>query len=492
MEDRKIYEDIALRTEGDIYLGVVGPVRTGKSTFIKRFMESLVIPNIENVYVRERAKDELPQSGSGRTVMTAEPKFVPEDAALVTLEGGASFSVRLVDCVGYMVPGAMGQTEDGVERMVTTPWFDHEIPMSQAAEFGTRKVIAEHSTIGIVVTTDGTVTDLSREAYIEAEERTIRELKEIGKPFVILLNAAEPNSQETKALAKELSEKHGVSCMPVNCLTLDGEDVAEILKCVLYEFPITELGIFMPGWIDALPFEHPIKKELFDLVRESFADTVRIRDAERGIRAVAAAEQVSYAGIREISLGTGRVLAAVELPQSMFYETLSERSGFDLKDDGDLMALLSDLAGVKEKYERIAEALDDVYEKGYGIVLPARDELHLEEPEIVRHGGRYGVRLKASAPSIHMIMANIQTEVSPVVDGARQSEELINYLLQEFEGDSSKIWESNIFGKSLYDIANESLSAKIKRMPEDAQGKLQETLQRIINEGSGGLICIIL
>lgn len=492
MEDRKIYEDIARRTDGDIYLGVVGPVRTGKSTFIKRFMETLVIPNIENVYVRERAKDELPQSGSGRTVMTAEPKFVPEEAVTVDLGDGASFSVRLVDCVGYMVPGAMGQTEDGAQRMVTTPWFDHEIPMSQAAEYGTRKVIAEHSTIGILVTTDGSVTDLPREAYIEAEERTIRELQEIGKPFVILLNSAEPDSPEAQQLAASLAEKHGVTCLPVNCLTLDGTGVTNILKSVLYEFPICELGLFLPGWVDALPLEHPLKEMLYQLIRDSFAETRRIRDVQAGIQTVQAAENISYAGVREISLGTGCVTAAVELPQAMFYETLSERSGFTLKNDGDLMALLSDLAGVKEKYERIADALDDVYAKGYGIVLPTREELHLEEPEIVRHGGRYGVRLKASAPSIHMIMANIETEVSPGVDGARQSEELVHYLLQEFEGDSSKIWDSNIFGKSLYDIANESLSAKIKRMPEDAQGKLQETLQRIINEGSGGLICIIL
>lgn len=492
MEDRKIYEDIALRTDGDIYLGVVGPVRTGKSTFIKRFMETLVLPNIENVYLRERAKDELPQSGSGRTIMTAEPKFVPEEAVTVSLEGGAAFSVRLVDCVGYMVPGAMGQTEEGRERMVTTPWFDHEISMSQAAEYGTRKVIAEHSTIGVVVTTDGTVTDLPRDAYVESEERTVRELQEIGKPFVLLLNTAEPHGSAAKELAESLTGKYGVSCLAVNCLTLDGEDVANILRTVLDEFPVSCLGVYLPGWVDALPFEHPIKSKLLEQIRDSFSACVHIKDVAKAVESVAEAENVCRAGVREISLGTGEAKISIELPQSLFYNTLSQRSGFDIRDDGDLMALLSDLAGTKEKYERIAEALDDVYKKGYGIVLPGKDELKLEEPEIVRHGGRYGVRLKASAPSIHMVMANIQTEVSPVVDGTRQSEDLINYVLQEFEGDASKIWESNMFGKSLYDIANESLSAKIKRMPEDAQAKFQETLQRIINEGSGGLICIIL
>ncbi len=492
MEDRRIYEDIALRTNGDIYLGIVGPVRTGKSTFIKRFMETLVIPNIENVYLRERAKDELPQSGSGRTIMTAEPKFVPEDAVEVRLAGGAKFSVRLIDCVGYMTEGALGQYENGVERMVTTPWFDYEIPMAEAAELGTRKVIAEHSTIGIVVTTDGTITEIGREGYVRPEERVIAELKEIGKPFVILLNSANPQSEAAKALGKELAEKYGVSCITANCLELDEGDIENIIKTVLYEFPVSELGLFMPPWVDALSLEHPIKKGIFDAIRECTVDMMRISDVERAVGALAGYESVSGAWVKEMDLGTGIVSAELTLPRGLFFATLSEQSGFSVSDDGDLLPLLMELSVVKSEYDRLKEALDSVRTRGYGIVMPARDELHLEEPEIVRHGGRYGVRLKASAPAIHMMMANIETEVSPVVGGERQSETIIDFLLQEFEGDTRKIWESNIFGKSLYDIANEGLIAKIKKMPEDAQNKLRETLERIINEGGGGLICILL
>ena len=492
MAENRIYEDIAQRTGGGIYIGVVGPVRTGKSTFIKRFMETLVIPNIENVYMKERARDELPQSGSGRTIMTAEPKFVPEDAVEITLEGGAALSVRLVDCVGYMVRGAVGQFEDENERMVTTPWFDHEITLTEAAEFGTQKVIAEHSTIGLVVTTDGSICDIPREDYIEAEERVISELQSIGKPFVIVLNTARPNSAEAKALAAELQAKHGVSCVVANCLELNETDINALLRTVLYEFPISELRIFLPAWVDALPMEHTIKTELFAAISESVDGMRCVRDVNRVIEALSGGDDVDDARIRELSLGTGSVTAVIELPRELYYHTISEQSGFNINDDGDLMALLTEMSGIKEEYDRISEALHDVRSRGYGIVLPGKDELHLEEPEIVKQGGRYGVRLKASAPSIHMIMANIETEVSPALGGERSSEEIINFLLQGFEGDVGRIWESNIFGKSLYDIAGEGLSSKIKRMPEEAQAKLQETLQRIINEGSGGLICIIL
>jgi stage IV sporulation protein A len=492
VEERTIYEDIALRTNGDIYIGVVGPVRTGKSTFIKRFMETLVIPKIDNVYTRERAKDELPQSGSGRTVMTAEPKFVPEEAITVSLDGGVELSVRLIDCVGYMVEGAIGHSEDGKPRMVTTPWYDHEIPMTEAAEVGTRKVIDEHSTIGIVMTTDGSITEIPRQAYIEAEERVVNELKEIGKPFIILLNSTNPKGEDTQALRAQLAEKYDVSCEAVNCLQLEENDIARIIKSVLYEFPIGELGIYLPAWMDALPLDHPVKTSLFTAIRESCSEMNRIRDVEPAVAAIGDSENVSYAGIGEINPGTGVITAIVELPRELFYRTLSERSGFQVADDGDLLSLLTDMSDIKSEYDRIKDALRDVREKGYGIVYPSREELHLEEPEIVRHGGRYGVRLKASAPSIHMILANIETEVSPAVGGERQSEDIISFLLQEFEGDTSKIWESNIFGKSLYDIAGEGLQSKIKKMSEDAQSKLQETLQRIVNEGSGGLICIIL
>ncbi|MEL4861281.1 stage IV sporulation protein A [Pseudoflavonifractor phocaeensis] len=492
MEENKLYDDIAQRTGGDIYIGVVGPVRTGKSTFIKRFMETLVIPNIENVYRRERARDELPQSGSGRTVMTAEPKFVPEEAVRVDMADGASFAVRLIDCVGYMVPGAVGQTEDDAPRMVTTPWYDHDIPMTEAAEIGTRKVIAEHSTIGIVVTTDGTITDIPREDYIEAEERVITELKELGKPFLVLLNSAYPQSDRAKAIQADIMDRYDVTCMRCNCLELDEEDVTSIIKGVLYEFPVKELDLFLPPWVDALPYDHPIKNGLYAAIREGSAEMRRVRDVDGAMAAIGACESVSSTRVTTINLGAGLAAATLDLPRSLFYDTISAQSGFTIADDGDLMSLLTDLASVKREYDKVAQALQEVRETGYGIVAPSPEELKLEEPEIVKQGGRYGVRLKASAPSIHMIRADIETEVSPIVGSEKQSEEMVGYLLQEFEGDTAKIWDSNIFGKSFHELVGEDLNTKLKRMPDDAREKLRETLQRVINEGSGGLICIIL
>ncbi len=487
-----IYQNIATRTAGDIYIGVVGPVRTGKSTFIKRFMETQVIPNIENVYRRERARDELPQSGSGRTIMTAEPKFVPEEAVQVQLPDGAAFSVRLIDCVGYMVKGAIGSTEDDQPRMVTTPWFDHEIPMSEAAETGTRKVIAEHSTIGIVVTTDGSISDIPREDYLEAEERVIRELQELGKPFIVLLNSDAPASDRAQAVSRDIASRYGVNCVPVNCLELDEVAVAELLKAVLYEFPMQELDLFLPAWVDALPAGHPIKAGLYGAVREGTAALRHIREIDSVIAALGQREGISEARLTGIDLGTGVASAELCLPRELFYQTLSDQSGFSVADDGDLMSLLTRLATVKAEYDKVAGALRDVRETGYGIVIPGIDELHLEEPEIMKQGGRYGVRLKASAPSIHMIRADIETAVSPIVGNEKQSEDMVNYLLQEFEGDTSKIWQSNIFGRSFHELVSEDLQNKLQRMPEDARKKLQETLTRIINEGSGGLICIIL
>ena len=490
--ENKIYEDIAHRTEGDIYIGVVGPVRTGKSTFIKRFMETMVIPGIDNVYRKERARDELPQSGSGRTIMTAEPKFVPEEAVELTLEDGGSFSVRLIDCVGYMVPGAVGQMEDDAPRMVTTPWFDHEIPMTEAAEIGTRKVIAEHSTIGIVITTDGTITDIGREDYLEAEERVIRELKELGKPFLILVNSAYPEAPRAQAIRADLAARYDVTCMAVNCLELDEADMVGIIKGVLYEFPIKELDLFLPPWVDALPYDHPIKAELYASVREGAAQLRRIRDVDGSIQAIGQCESISRASVTSIDLGSGLAAAELDLPRRLFYDTLSAQSGFTIADDGDLMNLLTGLAKIKSEYDKVASALEEVRNTGYGIVIPSPEELVLEEPEIVKQGGRYGVRLKASAPSIHMIRADIETEVSPIVGNEKQSEDMVDYLLQEFEGNTGKIWQSNIFGKSFHELVSEDLQTKLKRMPEDARGKLRETLQRILNEGTGGLICIIL
>jgi len=492
MENDQLYDDIARRTGGDIYIGVVGPVRTGKSTFIKRFMETLVIPNIENVYRRERARDELPQSGSGRTVMTAEPKFVPEEAVRVDMADGASFAVRLIDCVGYMVPGAVGQTEDDQPRMVTTPWFDHPVPMTEAAETGTRKVISEHSTIGIVVTTDGTVTDIPREDYLEAETRVITELKELGKPFLVLLNSAYPESDRAKAIQADIAERYDVTCIRCDCLALSESDVTAIIRAVLYEFPVKELDLFLPPWVDALAYDHPIKSQLYAAIREGAGTMRRIRDVEGSMSVIRACETVSSAQITAIDLGQGRACAALDLPRGLFYDTISAQSGFAIGDDGDLMSLLTELSGMKREYDKVAEALRQVRETGYGIVAPSAEELRLEEPEIVKQGGRYGVRLKASAPSIHMLRADIETEVSPLMGSEKQSEEMVSYLFQEFEGDTTKIWESNIFGRSFHELVSEDLNTKLKRMPEDARDKLRETLQRVINEGSGGLICIIL
>lgn len=451
----------------------------------------MVIPNIEDVYMRERAKDELPQSGSGKTIMTAEPKFVPEDAVSITLDGSAEVSVRLIDCVGYMVSGAMGRFEGESERMVTTPWFDHEVSISEAAETGTSKVISEHSTVGLVITTDGSICDIPRTDYIDAEERVISELKAIGKPFVVLINCSDPASPEANSLKNALTEKYGVECMCVSCQALSEADVKAIFRSLLCAFPIRELYFQLPAWVDALPIEHALYKEILTALSEAANGMWKLRDAEN-VAASIHADCISSGELSYMKLGTGTAQIRIELPQTLYYQTLSTESGFDIRSDGDLMSLLTEMKGIKAEYDRVHEALCNVRDHGYGIVLPTNEELLLEEPEIVRHGGRYSVKLRASAPSIHMIKANIETEVSPALGGEKASEEVINFLLQDFEGDVSRIWESNIFGKSLYDIAGEGLTAKIKRMSEESQEKLQDTLERIINEGSGGLICIIL
>lgn len=492
MESSKLYEDIAQRTQGDIYIGVVGPVRTGKSTFIKRFMETMVLPRIENNYMRDRARDELPQSGSGRVVMTAEPKFVPEDAVVLAMEDGGTFSVRLIDCVGYMVPGALGQFDGDEPRMVTTPWFGHEVPMTQAAEYGTKKVITDHSTIGIVITTDGTVTDIPREDYLEAEERVIMELKALGKPFVVLLNSAQPYSERAQTIQADIAERHQVTCIAVNCLTLDEDSVTDIIRGVLHEFPMKQVNLFLPPWVDVLSFDHPIKSALYAIIREKTAGMQRLRDVERAIMDMGDMEEISSAVLNRMEMGSGVVTATLDLPRSMFYTTVSEQCGLNIRDDGDLIDQLTHMAAMKRSYEKVESALAQVESTGYGIVMPDTSEMVLEEPEIVKQGGRYGVRLRASAPSIHMMRADIKTEVSPIMGTEKQSEEMVDYLLRQFEGDTTKIWDSNIFGRSFYELVGEDLQGKLKRMPEDAREKLRETLQRIINEGSGGLICIIL
>lgn len=487
-----IYEDIAARTAGDIYLGVVGPARTGKSTFIKRFMETLVLPSIDDDYRRQRARDELPQSGSGRTVMTAEPKFVPEEAVEIAMEGGGTFSVRLVDCVGYLVPGAVGQLEDGEPRMVHTPWFPQEIPMAEAAEIGTRKVIAEHATIGIVITTDGTITDLPREAYPEAEGRVIEELKALGKPFLILLNSAHPQGEAAQKLRAKLAEQYDVTCLAVSCLDLDQQAVTEIIQAVLYEFPLEELQLFLPDWVETLPTEHPIRTALFQAIRAQAGKLVRIRDVKPAVAAMGQCELVTGASVTGMKLGSGCCQARLELPRSLFYDTLSQQTGFALHSDRELLALLERLAVVQAEHQKVAAAMEEVRATGYGIVIPEAEELELEQPEIIKQGGRYGVRLRAKAPSIHMIRADIQAEVSPIVGSEKQSEDMLGFLLEEFEGAPEKIWQSNIFGRSFHELINEDLATKLKHMPEDAREKMRLTLERILNEGSGGLICIIL
>lgn len=492
MTDTYIYRDIAARTNGAFMLGVVGPVRTGKSTFIKRFMEKLVIPQIDNTYMRERAKDELPQSGSGKTIMTAEPKFVPEDAVTISVDENTQLSVRLVDCVGYMVDGAAGQFEDGEERLVTTPWFDHEVTLTEAAEKGTYKVIAEHSTIGIVVTCDGSICDIPRERYIQAETRVISELQEIGKPFVVLLNSTAPQSESAQLIAADISVQYGVKCLAVNCLELDEAGIGEIIHSVLEEFPLKSIGFYLPEWLDALPDDNELKKDMYEKICTCGEDASRIKDCRRTAAALAECENVCSAKIKKTDLGTGAITISVQLPRALYYKTISDQTGIEVKNDGDLIATLAEMSAVKQDYDKLRTALEDVRTKGYGVVMPDSSQMHLEEPQIVRQGGKYSVKLKANAPAIHMLMTNIETEVTPAIGGETASEDIINFLLQGFDGDVNRIWQSNIFGKSLYDIAEEGLTNKIESLPEGAKSKLQETLQRIINEGSGGLICILL
>ncbi len=487
-----IYRDIAARTGGDIYIGVVGPVRTGKSTFIKRFMDGLVLPKMDDAYKKQRATDELPQSAGGRTIMTTEPKFVPNEAVSLSFGDNLNCKVRLIDCVGYVVSGATGATEDGADRMVNTPWSDVPIPFVQAAEIGTRKVIEEHSTIGLVITTDGSITEIPREDYIDAEARVVRELKAINKPFVMLLNSTNPTGERAKNLATELSETYGVGVLPVNCSTLTEKEILEIMQSVLTEFPISEIKIRFPAWVDSLDGNHWLYSSLMESVKNAVSDVQKVREIQNMNRIIKQNEWVERADTQSTDLGKGTADITVMVPENLFYRILGETTGFTVENQADLISLLTDLSAVKKEYDKVESALQAVKQKGYGIVTPALEELSLEEPEIIKQGGRFGVRLRASAPSIHMVQATVETEVSPIVGTEKQSEELVHYLLQEFDSEPTKIWESNIFGKTLHELVNEGLQNKLSHMPDDAQMKLQETLQRIINEGSGGLICIIL
>ena len=491
MTGENIYTHIRERTQGDIYIGVVGPVRSGKSTFIKRFMDTLVIPNIENNVKRERANDELPQSSAGRTIMTTEPKFIPEDAVGITVDGTANLNVRMIDCVGYVVPSALGYIEENAPRMVKTPWFEEEIPFNMAAEIGTQKVINEHSTIGLVITTDGSITDIPREEYAEAEERVITELKQIHKPFIVLVNTTNPTSSAVMQMCANLEQKYAVTVLPMDCLDMTENEIRQILEKVLFEFPVREIGVELPRWLTALAKNHPIRKAVFDCARDAAAMIHKISQMSLMTVGMSGCEYIDNAVVGHIDLGKGAAAVSANIRPGLFYKVLGETTGFTIEDESTLLTTMTDLADMKKKYDKIKDALEMVEATGYGIVMPALDEMALDEPEIIKQSGRYGIRLRAEAPSIHLLKANINTEVSPIVGSEKQSEELVSYLLREFEENPVKIWDSNIFGTSLYGLVNEGLHNKLHHMPDEARMKLKETVERIINEGCNGLICII-
>ncbi len=492
MDQTKLYQDIAGRCDGDIYLGIVGPVRTGKSTFIKRFMELLVLPNMRGEGNRERAVDEMPQSGAGRTIMTTQPKFIPNEAVEVTLRDSASARMRLVDCVGYLIPGVLGLNEGDESRMVRTPWFEHDIPFEDAAEIGTRRVIQEHSTVGVVVTTDGSVVDMPRSAYIEAEERVIRELKALGKPFVIVLNSKLPEGAEAQRIRDSLAEKHAVPVINMDVMGMQLEDVNHLLENLLFEFPIREIRIHAPSWLTSLSEDHWLGRSVGESVLAAVEGMSRVRDHEKLRKELGENEYTEDVFAGEINLNDGTAEYRLTMKDGLFYRILGEACGQEIDGEEHLFELMKELVAAKREYDRVSDALESVRTTGYGMVAPTMEELTLEEPEMVKQGSRFGVKLKAGAPSLHMIRVDIQTEVSPIVGTEKQSEELVRYLLSEFENNREGIWETEIFGKSLNELVREGLSSKLTRMPEDVRGKIQESLQKIINEGSGGMICILL
>lgn len=491
MEGFNVYRDMQARTNGEIYIGVVGPVRSGKSTFIKKFMDTIVIPNIEDDAARDRAVDELPQSASGRTIMTTEPKFIPEQAVTVKMDDTAEFSVRMIDCVGYIVPSALGYIEEDQPRMVRTPWYDEPIPFNMAAEIGTQKVITEHSTIGLVITTDGSISDIPREEYEEAEERVISELKATNRPYIVLLNCVYPNTEEARRLAAERAERYGVPVIPISCVDITEADIRNILAKLLYQFPIREIRLDVPGWIIDLDDEHWLKKEILDSLKDSCA-IQRVSQVEQVAASLAACPDLKSVRVAKMNLGSGSCVVELNPNQALFFRILSEKTGIEVEDETALLQHLIEMNEIKKKFSKLQSAYDDVMETGYGIVMPDMEELSLEEPEIIKQNGKFGIRLKAAAPSIHMMRTCIKTEVTPIVGSEQQSEDLVLYLLKEFEENPAQIWESNIFGKSLHELVNEGMHNKLYRMPEDARGKVRETIERIINDGCNGLICIIL
>lgn len=487
-----IYNDISTRTQGDIYIGVVGPVRTGKSTFIKKFMDTLVIPRIDGEFQKERARDELPQSAAGKTIMTTEPKFIPEEAIELSMQDNVHFRVRLIDCVGYIVPSSVGYIEDEQPRMVRTPWFEEEIPFNMAAEIGTEKVITEHSTIGLVVTTDGSISSIPREEYEEAEERVINELKEINKPFVVVMNCVDPTGSEATSLCGRLSEKYNVPVMPINCLELDEEKINLILERILFEFPVSSISINFPSWIKSLDADDELKCGLFGCVKELSASINNIRSVKKFAVSLSDYKDIEAVNITDLDLSSGSITLKAAIDNSYFYSILSSKCGVTISNEKELMCQIVSLCEKERAFNRFNAALSEVERTGYGIVMPDINELTLEEPEIMKQGGRYGVRLKAQAPSIHMIKCNTYTEVAPIVGSESQSQELVMYLLKEFEENPADLWKTDIFGKSLHELVNEGLHGKLERMPDDARNKFRETIERVINEGCSGLICIIL
>ncbi|MDV4151231.1 stage IV sporulation protein A [Clostridium sp. AL.422] len=492
MDSFNIYKDIAERTQGDIYVGVVGPVRTGKSTFIKKFMDLMVIPKIENNFKKERAKDELPQSGSGKSIHTTEPKFVPNEAVEITIDEDIKFKVRMVDCVGYIVKAAVGYLDGEEAKMVNTPWYEYEIPFEDAAEIGTRKVITDHSTIGLVITTDGSITGIERDEYLEAEERVIDELKAIKKPFIVVLNTKHINSPETRTLKKELEDKYDVTVQVMDVANMNEDDVEDVFKHVLKEFPVKEIDIDMPSWIEKLEPDNWLKKDFFNIIKRMCENVNRVRDIKSFVNLLKDEENLAPIEMNTVKLGEGKANLKLKPKDGIFYNILSEICDLDVQSESDLLALIKELNFAKKEYDKVKDALIDVRETGYGLVPPQLSEMKFEEPEMVKQGNRFGVKLKASAPSLHFIKANIRTEISPIMGSERESEELVKSLMEQFDKDPASLWQSNMFGKPLEVLIREGLQNKLYKMPEDVQGKIQKTLQKIINEGSGGLICIIL
>lgn len=492
MDKYDIYRDIAERTDGDIYIGVVGPVRTGKSTFIKRFMDLLVLPNMENENERERTKDELPQSANGRTIMTTEPKFIPNEAALIRLGDSVKLKVRMIDCVGYLVNGAEGHMDGDSARMVNTPWTDKPIPFVEAAEMGTEKVINDHSTIGIVVTTDGSITDIPRENYESAEERVVNELKSINKPYIILLNTEKPYSTQTEELKNRLAEKYSSAVIPVNCAQLKEDDITNILETVLEEFPVMEIRVDMPGWLDSLPNDHWLKCSVIESFRKAAAKTDRLKTVKDDLNVAGENEYIKKLYVENIDMGTGTVDAETKLVEELFYKILSETVEMPVNNDAELIDVLKNLVDTKRQYDKYERAFSDADARGYGIVMPSVEGVSLEKPEMFKQGSRYGVRLKARGEAVHIIKTDVETRVEQVIGTEEQSRGFIDEIIQDFDTDPNRIWQLNIFGRTLDSLINEGLYSKAYNMPDDAQVKLKTALQKILNEGSGGLICIIL